>query len=112
MSDDHAETIDDVVSDALTWLDTLTQRDADVFVDELIDKIIALLRRDPRMPVRTYEEWLLLFADVAGRARDDLGALVGGKGDIDDAADAIADALVGIAQKKKRNSAEQAGASQ
>jgi len=63
------------------------------FVDALIDRIVVLLRRDPRMPRLPYEDWRLLFADVATRSLDELGELIEGKGDIDEAADAIAQTL-------------------
>jgi hypothetical protein len=88
-----SKTVYDRCADAIAWFDTLSQRDADIAVDKLVDRIVAVLRRDQRMPRFTYEEWRLLFADAAALSRDELGALIEGKGDISDAADTIADVL-------------------
>jgi hypothetical protein len=77
-------------------------RDADLAVDGLLERVIRVLRRDPRMPVLTAEEWRFLFADAAARSRDEFGDLIEGKGDIDDAAEAIAEELAKRTAKSKR----------
>lgn len=97
-----SEIDDDLIYDATAWLVVLTQHDADLAVDGLLERVIRVLRRDPRMPVLTAEEWRILFADAAARSRDELGDLIEGKGDIDDAAEAIAEELAKRTAKPKR----------
>jgi hypothetical protein len=75
-------TISEICWDAVVWIDGLTQADADDAVQTVIDRIIAVLRRDPRMPPLTSEAWRLLFADVASRSRAELGELIEDKADI------------------------------
>jgi hypothetical protein len=84
----------DVIDDAIEWLDTLDERDADRFVDELIEHIITVLRRDARMPQLTSETWRLLFADAAERGKADLAALIAGMGDCAEAAERTIEALM------------------
>lgn len=103
MTDDQAEMIDDIVGDAIMWFDTLTENDADVAVDTLLDRVIAVLRGDERMPRLSREQWDLLFADAAARSKAELGELIEGKGDVVEAADAIANALTEkIANRRRR----------
>jgi len=87
------KTIHDICANAVRWLSLLSHADADDTVDTLVERIIAVLRRDPRMPPLIGEQWRLLFADAAARSRTELGDLIGGKGDIDDAVDTIAEAI-------------------
>jgi hypothetical protein len=95
-------TIAETAEDATMWLAKLTQADADNAVNVLIDRIIKALRSDLRMPSLTVDAWSLLFADAAARSRDELGALIEGKGDIDDAAEHIVEALCVMFAKKRR----------
>jgi hypothetical protein len=71
----------------------LAQADADRAVQTLIDRVVAVLRRDPRMPPLTSETWRLLFADVAARSRAELGELIEDKADISSVVRAIAEEL-------------------
>ena len=93
--------VDEAIHNVIAWLDTLSQRDADAAVNTLVERIIVILRRDPRMPRLVNEEWRLLFADIAARSRDELGELIEGKGDIDEAADAVGRALTERWTKKR-----------
>jgi hypothetical protein len=101
MTDSQTEAIDGLIYDATAWLYTLSQHDADVVIDTLLDRIIAVLRRDERMPLLTGEQWRLLFADASARSKDELGHLIDGKGDIDEAADNIAEALADKDSEKR-----------
>jgi hypothetical protein len=84
---------DEICTDAVAWLPTLDQADADAVIAAVLDRIIAVLRADPRVPQLTWEAWRLLFADVEVRSRDELGELIEGKGDIDTAVGEIVDAF-------------------
>jgi hypothetical protein len=44
---------------------------AEGMIDALFDNAIMALRRDPRMPRLSYDDWSLILADVAARARED-----------------------------------------
>ena len=72
---------------------------ADRPVDRLIDRVVAVLRRDPRMPPLIGEEWRLLFADATARSREELGELIEGMGNIDDAAEALSSKITRSKQK-------------
>jgi hypothetical protein len=72
-------TISETCWDAVAWIDELAQADADTAIQTLIDRVIAVLRRDPRMPTLTGEAWRLLLADAAARSRDELGELIDGR---------------------------------
>jgi hypothetical protein len=88
------ETMSEHVRNTLACVDTLDQTDAEAAVGTLVDRIIAVLRRDRRMPAFTYDNWQLLFADDAARSRDDLGQLIEDKVDVAAAAEKIIKALV------------------
>jgi len=101
------KTIHNICADAVVWLGTLSHADADAAIDTLVERIIAVLRRDPRMPPLSGETWRLLFADAAARSRTELGDLIAGKGDIGDAADTIAEAIsTDIAEITKKQKKE------
>jgi hypothetical protein len=102
--------IRNICDDAVAWLNTLSQYDADAAVDVLIERIITVLRRDTRMPSLTAEEWRLLFADAVARSRDELGELLDGKGDIDDAVDKIAETIGNKIVSRKRQKRKSATA--
>jgi hypothetical protein len=87
------KTIHDICTDAVMWLGALSQADADDAVDTLVERIIAVLRRDPRMPPLIGEQLRLLLADAVAPSRTELGDLIQGKGDLDDAVEIIAEAL-------------------
>ena len=109
-----SETIHDVCADAVAWFETLSQGDADAAVDTLVERIIAVLRRDPRMPPLTGEQWRLLFADAVAKSRDELGELVAGAADVDDVVDAIAEAIGDkiVSSKRQKRKAVAATAAQ
>jgi hypothetical protein len=88
-----ADTIGDISENAVSWLPTLDQADADAAVATVIERVVAVLRADQRMPRLTVETWRLLFAEVESRSRDELGALIEGKGDIQLAIKEIVDAI-------------------
>jgi hypothetical protein len=71
---------DEICTDAVTWLPTLDQADADTVVAAILERVITVLHTDPRMPQLTREAWRLLFADIEVRSRDELGELIEGKG--------------------------------
>jgi hypothetical protein len=85
--------IADLCFEATAWLPVLEQADADNAIDALVERIITVLRRDPQMPTRSAEAWRLLFADATARSRQELGDLLEGKGDIDNAVSEIVEAL-------------------
>jgi hypothetical protein len=103
-------TIREVCWNAIAWIDELTQADADAAVQTLLDRMIAALRRDPRMPTLTGEAWRLLFADAAARSRDELGELIDGRADLGEAVRAIIEALAAEVGEGKRKSRRQADA--
>ena len=74
--------ISEVCWDAVAWVNTLAQADADAAVQALIDRIAAALRHDLPMPPLSGETWRLLLADPASRSSDELGAPIDGKVDI------------------------------
>jgi hypothetical protein len=75
-------TVEEACESAVSWLPTLDQADADIAIATVIERVVAVLRADPRMPRLTCETWRLMFAEVESRSRDELGALIEGKGDI------------------------------
>jgi hypothetical protein len=106
-------TISDICWDATTWIDALTQNHADAAVQILVDRIVAALKRDPRMPTLTSETWRLLLADAAARSRDEFGRLIDGKVDLREVVRAIAEALeeeTVVPKTNKRKSRQQANA--
>ena len=68
-----ADTIADISEDAVSWLRTLDQAYADAAIATVIERVVAVLRADPRMPRLTCETWRLIFADVESRSRAELG---------------------------------------
>jgi predicted ATP-dependent protease len=103
-------TISEFCWGAVTWIDGLAQSDADAAVQTLLDRVVAVLRRDPRMPRLTSEAWRLLFADTAARSRDELGALISGKVDLGEVITAIVEELATKANKSNRKPRQQADA--
>ena len=79
--------------DAITWADALDQADADAAVSEIIDRVIAVLQRDPRMPRLLNWEWRLLFADVESFSRIGLGNLINNRISAGAAIESIAEAI-------------------
>ena len=79
--------------DAITWADALEQADADSTVSEIVDRIIAVLRRDPRMPHLLNWEWKLRFADVESVSRIELGNLINNRISARAAIKSIAEAI-------------------
>ena len=73
-----AHELRDRIEDATLWTDTLGHADAVCAVEDLLDAVITLLRREPGIPHRTRAAWDLLFADLAGRAVDDLTRKIAG----------------------------------
>jgi ketosteroid isomerase-like protein len=57
--------------DAVRWIDELQQADADATIETMLDRIIVVLRRDPRMPRLGSDEWRLLFAGAVARGREE-----------------------------------------
>jgi hypothetical protein len=96
------DTIGDICENATCWLPTLSQVDADTTIATTIERIISVLRADPRMPRLTGDAWRLLFADVESRGRDELGELIEGKGDIQSATEEIVDAITLQLDKKAK----------
>jgi hypothetical protein len=87
------DTIYDVIADVVTGVPVLEQADADNAIDALVERIITVLRRDPQVPTRSAEAWRLLFADATARSCQELGDLIEGKGDLDNAVNEIIEAL-------------------
>ena len=102
------ETIEDICESATCWLPTLSQVDADAAIATVIERIISVLRADPRMPRLTGDAWRPLFADVESRGRDELGAMIEGRGDIQAATEEIVDAITLQLGKKAKRSQKQA----
>src|SRR5690349_23689875 len=80
----------DICIDAAWGLPQLDGSDADKFIDNLIDGVIATLRADPKVIVRDARTWLLFFGDLRRLAADELTGLIEGRVDLDETIDAIA----------------------
>jgi hypothetical protein len=84
----------DRLYDALEFgVDELGEGDASGIVHEILEGVIAVLRRDPRMPKLSLLEWELLLADVGARCTENVTELIDGKVDLRDTVRAIADGL-------------------
>jgi hypothetical protein len=64
--------------------DVLEDGDAIAFVSCLIEQIVDVLSRHPRMPRLSYDEWSLIFADLRCRLEEQVTDLIEGKVDADD----------------------------
>jgi hypothetical protein len=100
-------TISEICWDAVTYVNTLAQADADRTVQTLIDRVVAVLRRDPRMPPLDGETWRLLFGDVAARSRAELVELIEDKADLGSVVRAIVEGLELKFSKANRKPREQ-----
>jgi hypothetical protein len=82
------------VQEALDSLPALDRGDACWEVDQTIDRIIDVLRDDPRFPKLTRLDYELLFADVRRDAEETLTELIDGKTDAHAAAEEIVRAII------------------
>jgi hypothetical protein len=88
-----SNTTSDVIWAALAAIPTLDEADAAAAIDALIAGIARALQRDPRMRRLTFGKWELLLADAAARGAEELSDLIVGKIDVDEAAEAVTEAL-------------------
>jgi hypothetical protein len=86
-------TMFDIIWYAVEPIPLLEQADADRVIDAVIERIIKVLRKDPRMPALCSDDYRVLFADVAARTREETGALINGKVDLAETVEAIVEAL-------------------
>jgi hypothetical protein len=73
-----AHELRDRIEDATLWSDVLGHADAVHAVERILDAVVAVLRCDQGIPHRTRAAWDLVFADLAGRAVDDLTRRIAG----------------------------------
>jgi hypothetical protein len=75
------------------WVGTLDRDDAHAFAERVIDLTIDVLRRQPHVSRRSYDDWTLLFADLRREIATELTKLIHGKVDFEEFVRALADTL-------------------
>ena len=91
----------DLLADKTMWIDSFDQGEAAANADDIISDVIATLRRDPRMPALTRQDWELLLADQRQRIESDLTSYVGWA-PADDVIEAAADVVIEIVAAGKK----------
>lgn len=82
-ADDHPKLRDlrERCLDEAFWL-ALDETDAVNLVDQILDQVIAALRKDPRIPRLSRDDFDLILADVRAQADDQLTRMLDGKASI------------------------------